>query len=311
MARNAGSRSTASCTRRAAGRGRALGVELDVFSTLQEDRERLSAAEGRIAEIIVNDFEFAVNASIIALAAVSPPTVTRFCRRLGCESFSDFKVQLARTAHIGVRYLKPESQSTGPADVAQDVIAKAQNALFLLHRSLDIAAINSAAERIAGAEMIYAFGSGGNSSMIAGELQNRLFRLGLRVTASADHGMQLMMAAAARPSDVLIGSSFSGRNAELVRAFALARESKVTTIALTQTGSPVAAAAEIVVPVDLPEGNNIYRPTSTRIAYIAVVDILASLVAYAIQPKAAATLRRIKQQLVAHRDGDDRQLLGD
>jgi DNA-binding MurR/RpiR family transcriptional regulator len=287
---------------------------LDIFSSLQEDKSRLSASESRIADIIVNDFEFAVNASIIELAQraeVSPPTVTRFCRRLGCDSFSDFKVQLARTAHIGVRYLKPESKSSDPADVAQDIITKAQNALFLLHRSLDIAAISEAAQRIARAEMIYAFGSGGNSSMIAEEFRNRLFRLGLRVTASSDHSMQLMMTAAARPEDVVIGSSFSGRNAELVRAFTLAREAGITTIALTQTDSAVARAAEIVVPIDLPEGNNIFRPTSTRIAYLATVDILASLVAYAIQPQAAATLRRIKQQLVTHRDGDDRQLLGD
>ena len=287
---------------------------MDIFSTLQEDKGRLSPSESRIAEIIVNDFEFAVNASIIELAEraeVSPPTVTRFCRRLGCESFSDFKVQLARTAHIGVRYLKPESKSTDPGDVAQDIITKAQNALFLLHRSLDLAAIETAVAHIAKADMIYAFGSGGNSSMIADELQNRLFRLGLRITASSDHSMQLMMAAAAKSGDVLIGSSFSGRNMELVRAFELARQAKVKTIALTQTESPVAKAAEIVVPIDLPEGNNIYRPTSTRIAYIAMVDILASLIAYAVQPKATATLRRIKQQLVLHRDGDDRQLLGD
>ncbi|MBY5333513.1 MurR/RpiR family transcriptional regulator [Rhizobium leguminosarum] len=287
---------------------------MDIFSTLQEDKGRLSPSESRIAEIIVNDFEFAVNASIIELAErakVSPPTVTRFCRRLGCESFSDFKVQLARTAHIGVRYLKPESKSTDPADVAQDIITKAQNALFLLHRSLDLAAIEAAVSHIAKADMIYAFGSGGNSSMIADELQNRLFRLGLRITASSDHSMQLMMAAAARPGDVLIGSSFSGRNMELVRAFELARQTKVKTIALTQTASPVAKAAEIVVPIDLPEGHNIYRPTSTRIAYIATIDILSSLVAYAVQPKATTTLRRIKQQLVIHRDGDDRQLLGD
>ncbi|MBB3914420.1 MurR/RpiR family transcriptional regulator [Rhizobium fabae] len=287
---------------------------MDIFSTLQEDKGRLSPSESRIAEIIVNDFEFAVNASIIELAEraeVSPPTVTRFCRRLGCESFSDFKVQLARTAHIGVRYLKPESKSTDPADVAQDIITKAQNALFLLHRSLDLAAIEAAVSHIAKADMIYAFGSGGNSSMIADELQNRLFRLGLRITASSDHSMQLMMAAAAKPGDVLIGSSFSGRNMELVRAFELARDTKVKTIALTQTASPVAKAAEVVVPIDLPEGSNIYRPTSTRIAYIATVDILSSLVAYAVQPKATTTLRRIKQQLVIHRDGDDRQLLGD
>ncbi|GAC1041278.1 MurR/RpiR family transcriptional regulator [Rhizobium sp. No.120] len=287
---------------------------MDIFTTMQEERGRLSQSEIRIADIVLNDFEFAVNASIIELAGkadVSPPTVTRFCRRLGCESFSDFKVQLARTAYVGMRYLKPEPKSIAPADVAQDIITKAQNALFLLHRGLDVAAIERAANRLAGAEMIYAFGSGGNSSMIATELQNRLFRLGLRITASSDHSMQLMMAAAAKPTDVLIGSSFSGRNAELVRAFTLAREAKVPTIALTQSDSPVAHAAEITLPVDLPEGDNIYRPTSTRIAYLAVVDILASLVAYRIQPQATVTLRRIKQQLVTHRDGDDRQLLGD
>jgi DNA-binding MurR/RpiR family transcriptional regulator len=237
--------------------------------------------------------------------------VTRFCRRLGCDSFSDFKVQLARTTYVGARYLKPEPASRQPVDVAQDVVSKAQNALFLLHRSLDFDAIGQATALLAEAKMIYAFGSGGNSSMIASELQNRLFRLGLRITASADHGMQLMMAAAARRGDVVIGSSFSGRNAELVRSFMAARDQKVITIALTQSDSPVSRAADITVPVDLPEGSNIYHPTATRIAYLALVDILASLVAYHIQPQATATLRRIKQQLVAHRDGDDRQLLGD
>ncbi|MBB3963082.1 SIS domain-containing protein [Rhizobium metallidurans] len=286
---------------------------MDIFSTLQEEKARLSPSESRIAEILLNDFEFAVNASIIELAEkadVSPPTVTRFCRRVGCESFSDFKVQLARTAYVGMRYLRPEPKSRDPGDVAQDIITKAQNALFLLHRSLDLAAIEQAAEKIAKAEMIYAFGSGGNSSMIASELQNRLFRFGLHVTASSDHGMQLMLAAAAKSTHVIIGSSFSGRNTELVRSFTLARETGVTTIALTQADSLVAKSADIVIPIDLAEGNNIFRPTSTRIAYLAAVDILASLVAYNI-PQAAVTLRRIKQQLVAHRDGDDRQLLGD
>jgi DNA-binding MurR/RpiR family transcriptional regulator len=286
---------------------------VDIFSTLQEEKARLSPSESRIADILLNDFEFAVNASIIELAEkadVSPPTVTRFCRRVGCESFSDFKVQLARTAYVGMRYLRPEPKSRDPADVAQDIITKAQNALFLLHRSLDLAAIEHAAEKIAKAEMIYAFGSGGNSSMIASELQNRLFRFGLHVTASSDHGMQLMLAAAAKSTHVIVGSSFSGRNTELVRSFTLARETGVTTIALTQADSLVAKAADIVIPIDLAEGNNIFRPTSTRIAYLAAVDILASLVAYNI-PQAAVTLRRIKQQLVAHRDGDDRQLLGD
>lgn len=287
---------------------------MDIFAKIQEEREQFSQSEQRIADILLDQFDFAVNASITELAEraeVSPPTVTRFCRRLGCQSFSDFKVNLAKTAYVGVRYLKPEAKSSEPADVASDIVTKAQNALFLVHRALDPAVLDQVAARLVQAETIYAFGSGGNSSMIANEIQNRLFRLGLRVMVSTDHSMQLMLTAAARPKDVFIGSSFSGRNAELVRCFALARETGMTTIALTQGNSIVAEAAELVVTIDLPEGENIYRPTSTRFAYLAVVDILASLAAYRNRPQSTHTLRHIKQQLVAHRDGDDRQLLGD
>ncbi len=287
---------------------------MDIFETIQEDREQFSPSEQRIADILLDHFDFAVNASIIELAEraeVSPPTVTRFCRRLGCQSFSDFKVRLAKTAFVGVRYLNPAAKSTEPADVAADVITKAQNALFGVHRALDPVVLDKASERLSNAGMIYAFGSGGNSSMIATEFQNRLFRLGSRVTASNDHNMQLMMTAAAQPQDVIIGSSFSGRNQELVRCFTLARENGIGTIALTQSRSPVAEAAEMVVGIDLPEGDNIFRPTSTRFAFLAMVDVIASLVAYRNRKRSTLTLRHIKQQLVEHRDGDDRQILGD
>ncbi|THV20616.1 MurR/RpiR family transcriptional regulator [Peteryoungia ipomoeae] len=288
---------------------------MDIFARIQDEAAQFSASEQRISEILLNAFDFAVNASIIELAEraeVSPPTVTRFCRRLGYQSFADFKVNLARTAYVGVRYLNPEAQSTEPADVATDVITKAQNAMYMVHRALDPAMLDKVADRLARAEMVYAFGSGGNSSMIAGEIQNRLFRLGSRVTASADNNMQLMLTAAARSNDVLIGSSFSGRNAELVKCFKLARDNGITTIALTRADSPVAQASELVVGIDLPEGENIFRPTSTRFAYLAVVDVIASLVAYRNRKQSQVTLRHIKQQLVEHRDGsDDRQLLGD
>ena len=287
---------------------------MDIFEKIQEDRSQFSPSEQRIADILLDQFDFAVNASIIELAEraeVSPPTVTRFCRRLGCQSFSDFKVRLAKTAFVGVRYLNPEAKSTAPVDVAEDVITKAHNALFMIHRTLDPAVLDKVADRLSRADMIYAFGSGGNSSMIASELQNRLFRLGSRVTASNDHNMQLMLTAAAQTNDVIVGSSFSGRNEDLARCFALARENGISTIALTQSGTPVAQAAELVIGIDIPEGDNIYRPTSTRFAFLAIVDVVASLVAYRNRKLSTVTLRHIKQQLVEHRDGDDRQVLGD
>lgn len=286
----------------------------DLILALADEDGRLSAMEKKLAEYVLADMNAATNASITEIAAgagVSPPTVTRFCRRLGCASFSDFKVQLAKSAYVGLRYLKPEAVTSTPAEVAEDIVTKAQNALFEVHRALDLAAVQSAARVLAGAEMIYAFGSGGNSSMIVNELQNRLFRLGCRISASNDHGMNLMLSAAAGPGTVVFGSSFTGRNMELVRCFQLLQGRGIPTIAMTQSASPVAQAADIVIPVDLPEGKNIFRASSTRYAFLAVVDVMANLVAYADRPRSARILRGIKEQLILHRDGDDRQLLGD
>lgn len=286
----------------------------NLIIALSDAEGKLSALEKRLAASVLADVNFATNASITEIAeraGVSPPTVTRFCRRLGCNSFSDFKVQLARSIYVGLRYLKPESVTSNAVEVAEDIVTKAQNALFEMHRGLDLAAVEAAVRLLSQADMIYAFGSGGNSSMIVNELQNRLFRFGLRISASNDHGMSLMLAAAAQPGTVVFGSSFTGRNLELVRCFGLLRNRGIPTIALTQSGSPVAEAADVVIAVDLPEGKNIFRASSTRFAFLAAVDIVANLVAYADRDRAARILRGIKEQLVMHRDGDDRQLLGD
>lgn len=291
-----------------------LAPSSDIILALTDEEGRLSALEKKLAAEVLADVHYATNASITEIAAragVSPPTVTRFCRRLGCSSFSDFKVQLARSAYVGLRYLKPESVTSSAAEVAEDIVTKAQNALFEMHRGLDLAAIEGAAAMMARAKMVYAFGSGGNSAMIAHELQNRLFRLGIKVMSSADSGMQLMLAASADHEMVVFGSSFAGRNQDLINCFRILREKGAKTIAMTQSGSPVAAAADLVIAIDLPEGQNIYRATSTRYAYMAALDILANLVAYEDRPRSTRILRGIKEQLVLHRDGDDRQLLGD
>ena len=286
----------------------------DLIIALTDAEGRLSSLERKLAASVLADVGFATNASITEIAArakVSPPTVTRFCRRLGCASFSDFKVRLAKSTFVGLRYFSPDSVTSTAVEVDEDIVTKAQKALFELHRSLDLVAVEKAAELLSKADMVYAFGAGGNSSMIVNELQNRLFRLGIRISASNDHGMNLMLSAASTPGTVVFGSSFTGRNMELVRCFALLRERGITTIAMTQSDSPVAEIADVVIAVNLPEGQNIFRATSTRYAYLAAIDILANLVAYADRNRSARIMRGIKEQLVLHRDGDDRQPMGD
>ncbi|MBB3975673.1 DNA-binding MurR/RpiR family transcriptional regulator [Rhizobium azooxidifex] len=287
---------------------------MDLFHGLSDEDGKLSGLEKKLARLVLDDVEFVVNSSIIELAeraGVSPPTVTRFCRRLGCQGYSDFKVQLARMTYVGLRYLKPEAPTATPEEVAEDIVTKAQNALFELHRQLDLVVLDKAAHLLRGAEFIQAFGASGNSAMIVNELHNRLFRLGCRINASNDHNMNIMMSAAVQPGTVVFGSSFTGRDLGLVHCLELLRQAAIPTIVITQPNSPVAAAADVVIAIEMPEGKNIFRPTSTRYAYLAAIDILANLVAYADRTTAIRALRSIKEELVRHRDGDDRQLLGD
>ncbi len=287
---------------------------MDLFHALSDEDGRLSGLETRLAQFALENVDFVVNSSIIELAeraGVSPPTVTRFCRRLGCQGYSDFKVQLAKMAYVGLRYLKPEAPTATAEEVASDIVSKAQNALFEVHRQLDLRAIEKAAQMLRGAEFIQAFGSSGNSAMIVNELHNRLFRLGCRINSSNDHGMNLMISAAAQPGTVVFGSSFTGRDMGLVHCLELLRQHAISTIVMTQGGSPVANAADLVIAIEMPEGKNIFRPTSTRYAYLAAIDILANMVAYADRNRALKSLRPIKEELVRNRDGDDRQLLGD
>lgn len=287
---------------------------LDLVGQLQAERESFSRSERRLADIILTDVDKAVNGSIVELAAradISPPTVTRFCRRLGCQSFAEFKVRLAKSRFLAERYLIPPSGPQTAHDIARHIINCAQSTLYSFFESLDPDVLEMAADKILGSSYVLSFGSGGASSMVATEFETRLFRLGLKVTSSIDHQGQMMRAAAAPKGTVVVGFSTSGRNLELARALAVAGEYGMDRIVLTRPNSPVAEQADILLGIDVTEEDDILRPSSARYAFLAMIDVVAQTVATRMQPQSVASMRRIKHQLILNRDGDDTQPLGD
>ncbi len=164
---------------------------LDLVGLLRLEKETFSRSERRLIDVVLADVDVALNSSIVELAAladVSPPTVTRFCRRLGCESFAAFKVRLAQSRFLGQRYFAAAGSDrkrcpTSPAASSTACSRRSTNS----SSSIDVDAVERAAARIVKASYVLTFGSGGASSMIALELENRLFRLGLKVAASVDH----------------------------------------------------------------------------------------------------------------------------
>ncbi|MCW5719853.1 MAG: MurR/RpiR family transcriptional regulator [Devosia sp.] len=287
---------------------------LDIVGLLQTEKNGFTRSERALTDIVLADVDGVLKMSIVDLAAqadVSPPTVTRFCRRLGCDSYADFKVRLAQSRFVGQRYLAPAAGPTSVQEIAQGVVNGIQSIIYQTFERLDFNAVERAAESIAASSHVLAFGSGGASSMMAGEIETRLFRLGLKVASSEDHQLQMMRAAAAPPGTVIVAFSLSGNNAQLAKALTVAGEYGLTRIVVTRSASLVSAQADILLPVNWHEDADILRPTPGRYAFLATVDVLAQTVATRLGPTAVASMRRIKHQLVVNRDGDDAQPLGD
>ncbi|WP_375598572.1 MurR/RpiR family transcriptional regulator [Devosia sp. Naph2] len=287
---------------------------LDIVGLLQTEKDAFTRSERALTEIVLADVDSVLKMSIVDLAAeadVSPPTVTRFCRRLGCDSYADFKVRLAQSRFVGQRYFAPASGPSSVHEIAQGIVNGIQSTIYDTFDTLDFDAIERAAESIVKSSFILSFGSGGASSMMAVETEARLFRLGLKVAASIDHQVQMMRAASAPLGAVVIAYSLSGNNVPLVKALSVAGEYGLTRIVVSRPGSIMAEQADILLPVHWRENQDILRPTPGRYAFLATVDILSQTIAARLGPPAVASMRRIKHQLVVNRDGDDAQPLGD
>eukprot|EP01036_Dinobryon_divergens_P056242 gene56242-75099_t len=163
---------------------------LDLVGVLRAEREGLTLSQKLLSDMVLADVGAVLRMSIVDLAnqaEVSPPTVTRFCRRLGCDSYAEFKLRLAQSNFVGQRYNLPQRGPDTIDDIAHVVADGIHGAVNDVVRHLDAGAMERAAEAIAAADYVVAFGSGGSSSMIASETEARLFRLGIKVSCSIDH----------------------------------------------------------------------------------------------------------------------------
>jgi DNA-binding MurR/RpiR family transcriptional regulator len=293
----------------------AMPAVLDIVAALRDAAETGGRSDRRIAATVLEDPDFVTHASIDQVAAragVSEPTVTRFCRSVGCAGMRDFKVRLAQALAVSGRYLRPIDLGAGAErHVPATIAAMATEAIDRACRSVDHADLARAAELVAAAGMVRAYGSGGSSSMAATELESRLFRLGIPIAACVDGEMQRMTACVADVSTAIVAFSISGMVRPVIDAVAIARLYGARTIAFTSPGSPLADAAEIVFPVLVAEGTNVLRPSPARYALLALVDMLAMTTAERIGASAVEGMRRIKHHLGLTKSSDPQLPLGD
>jgi DNA-binding MurR/RpiR family transcriptional regulator len=191
------------------------------------------------------------------------------------------------------------------------VLQEIRHAISAVEEQLDRGDLERAAEAIAACARLTAFGVGGGSTMAAAEVEHRFFRLGTAVTHTSDARLMQMIAATMTKKDVVIAISTAGKATDVVEAAAIARKYGAMVIAITKPNSPVAAAADIVLGVHVPEAADALKPTASRYALLAVIDLLAAATAYRKPREAQDLMRRIKYELVKGAGGTVEDPLGD
>ncbi len=287
----------------------------DLITRMKSLRSGLRPAEKRVADVVLKDIESAVRASNSQLAQaanVSEPTVTRFCRALGCEGVRDFKLRLAQSLVAGTMY-PPDTleQESSELPYWSAVFTQARNAIRLAEQQLDEAEVRRAIDCVSNAGRVFVFGLGGGSTSLALDMQYRLFRFGISVTAYSDNYLMRMVVATVRPEDVVVMISATGRTRELIEAVDVAKEYGARVVAITRPKSELALAADIALTVEVPEIVNVLKPTASRFAFLAVIDLVATGVAYQLEPQGQETWRRAKLNLMSMRKGDLLEPLGD
>ncbi|TFH92193.1 MurR/RpiR family transcriptional regulator [Vibrio ouci] len=287
-----------------------MSLEVDIISRITERFSALRDAEKKVAKLIMDDIETAANASITELAEsaeVSEATITRFAKAVGCKNVRDMKIKLAQTLTVGQRFiLEPPDQSG-----YQGIYESIKQSLDINRNLVNEADIETAVEWLHGARQVISIGMGGGSTIASQEMQHRLFRLGYAVVSYNDGLMSRMVASTADSNDVLVMLSATGYTPTIVETAELAKEYGVKVIAITPKATPLSDIADLTLPIEHQETDFIYKPSASRYAMLALVDVLSMALAVNHKRRSRDKLRRLKLALDSYRGGLDRQPLGD
>jgi RpiR family carbohydrate utilization transcriptional regulator len=265
----------------------------------------LSPSEAKVADYVLGHPEAIIKLSIAALAdlcRVSEPTVARFCKSIGLSGLKEFKLQLVRSLAGGIPYVHQDVIETdGPHEIADKVLNRSINALVTIRDHLDHRLLARAVEFLARARRIEFYGQG-NSGIVALDAQHKFFRLGLPTAAYSDPHVHAMSAALLSADDVVVAISASGRTLDLLRTIDTARGAGAATVAITVGGSPLASLCDVTLASDVFEDLDVYSPMTSRLAHLAIIDVLAVNVAVAKGANLISTLERAKRSLRGKRN---------
>jgi len=242
----------------------------------------LRPSERRVADQFLAEPETTAGrpiAEVAELCRTSTTSVVRFCHRLGYRHYKDLCMNVLREVtweSFETAGLPAVSGDIDRTDTMSSIVAKISQAETLsiadTALTLDANALGRAVEAISQADRVDIFGLGA-SAVVAGDLHQKLTRIGRTALSWPDAHAAWTSAATLRSGAVAFAISHSGMTADTVGYLQVAGESGATTVALTNhAASPIAQAADIVLTTAARETAFRSGALGSRIAQLMVID---------------------------------------
>ena len=202
---------------------------------------RLSNSDKKIADFFIEHEEDVLKSSIHELAqliGVSSSSISRFVRKINGSSFSQTKVEMAKS-HMQDIYTK----SSEVISLADDLDALPGKLLTQINIACeDVVRLNSqksfeaTIDLLEKAEVVYFFGVG-TSGLIAVDLQQKLIKIGKKCIYHYDSNFGVLNSTTTTPNDVVIAISYNGKTPEILLPVRRSRENGAKIVTFTNSNA--------------------------------------------------------------------------
>ena len=253
-----------------------------------KETEHFSDSEIKIANYVYEFPQNVITMTIHELADAtytSASSVTRFCRKVDTEGFSELKLQLAKEINsfslsdTRIADDVPFEKQDDPEVVARNILNLNLQAMMDTFHVLDLKQIARVAQMIMDGEETFLYGEG-QSLLLCEDFQYKLLRIGINSNLSSQAGFQVMKAASQNKRSIAVIISYYGRGQNnLLIAMQLKRLGVPVVLITGPKDNPLCAYADEVIHV--PPQEELMKKMasfSSRAAIQLVIDIIYAYV---------------------------------
>ena len=206
---------------------------------------------------------------------ISEPTLIRFCKAIGFSGFQELKINLSQQLAADDYFVMYEiNEDDSIHELCEKVFDTTISEILNVRSQINQDVLENAIETLVNADRVefYAFGG---SAPVAMDGQHKFFRLKIPSSYISDPHLQLMSANSLTKNDVVVAISQSGTTSALVESIKTVKSSGVMVIGLMPSNTPLSRICDISLDIDVGENARLTRPLTSRLAYMAIIDVLA------------------------------------